>query len=126
MATNAPSEVENTLQRLAHHRGVRGVIIMSNDTGRVIKHTGSMLEGSPGAADEANTSQHIRQPSSDTSENAEKPSLSSNGDTAPLVNATVRKYADAVRKIVEASKQAVQGLDDKVMLSSLCPSAALV
>lgn len=115
MASSAPSEVENTLQRLSHHRGVRGVMILSNDTGKVIKHTGAMLEGPPGAADEAAPSSKTN-PSTSTSpgENEAAISQTKGESPAPMVNATVRKYADAVRRIVNSTKEAVQGLDERV------------
>ena len=116
MATSTPSEVENTLQRLSHHRGVRGVMILSNETGRVIKHTGAMLEGPPGTTtEEAVSSSKTHTSTSTSSGDNEVTGARSNGDAAaPMVNATVRKYADAVRRIVTSSREAVQGLDEKV------------
>lgn len=90
-------------------------MILSNDTGRVIKHTGSMLEGPPSASEEADSSSIKHSSIADATEGTEVVAAGSNGhNTAPMVNATVRKYADAVRRIVTASKEAVQGLDDKV------------
>lgn len=119
-SSTTPSEVENTLQRLSHHRGVRGVMILSNDTGRVIKHTGSMLEGPPSASEEADSSSNKRSPMPEGVEGTEAVAAGSSGyNTAPMVNATVRKYADAVRRIVTASKEAVHGLDDKVVFLRL-------
>jgi hypothetical protein len=83
-------------------------MILSNDTGRVIQHTGAMLEGPPGAVEESS--------SNDTREEGSSSGVATNGSNAvaPMVNATVRKYADAVRRIVAASSEAVQGLDEKV------------
>lgn len=117
MSIHAPSEVEATLQRLSQHRGVRGVMILSNDTGRVLQHTGAMLEAPAGPTEENTASESASVPSSDNQEAEKDAAGPANGDTIPLVNATVRKYADAVRRIVAATKDAVEGLDEKVSIS---------
>lgn len=115
MNVHAPSEVDSTLQRLSQHRGVRGVLILSNDTGRVIQHTGAMLEGPPGATNEPTGNSTAAASSvSDPNEDLKEVTGPANGPTGPMVNATVRKYADAVRHIVASSREAVQGLDEKV------------
>jgi hypothetical protein len=114
MSIHAPSEVEATLQRLSQHRGVRGVMILSNDTGRVLQHTGAMLETPASPAEEDTASESVRRSGSENQEDEKDAAGPANGHNVPLVNATVRKYADAVRRIVAATKDAVEGLDEKV------------
>jgi len=115
----APPEVESTLQRLASHRSVKGVLILATDTGRVIRYSGPMLEEAnapattatavPAAGGPANGDESFHRTRDEASHGDE---MTSEGGAAGMTtNAAVKKYADAVRKIVNNSKEAVLGLD---------------
>lgn len=90
-------------------------MILSNDTGRVIQHTGAIFESPTSTSDETDTVETIRRAGTDdNSDLKESAAPASSQSKLPMVNATVRKYADAARRIVAATKEAVQGLDEKV------------
>lgn len=127
-----PPEVESTLQRLSSHRSVRGVLILASDTGKVIRYSGPMLEehdtaSSSSAAAAATTAGSNAAaggpsiPSVIANDDAREPHAQGlhDGDDASAHpssthNAAVKKYADAVRRIVNNSKESVLGLDEQV------------
>lgn len=118
MASEAPQEVENTLQRLSQHRGVRGVMVLSNESGKVIKHTGSLFDGLPGPnAENRNGSIEPGLVAAAGEEDAANTSHARAPSATPMINETVRKYADAVRKLVASSADAVGAIDEKVRVS---------
>ena len=128
MATTPP-EVEATLARLHSHRNVKGLLILSSETGQVIRYSGAMLEegaaGSTGTSDEALVSGVRREASSDSAAaaagSAESATAGAGGTSGPAsgvsIHPTVKRYADAVRRIVENSKLGVEELDDQVSMT---------
>lgn len=125
MATTPP-EVEATLARLHSHRNVKGLLILSSETGQVIRYSGAMLEegaaGSAGSNDEALVNGARREASSDSAAaaaaSAESATADADGTSGPAsgvsIHPTVKRYADAVRRIVENSKLGVEEeLDDQ-------------
>ena len=124
MATTPP-EVEATLARLHSHRNVKGLLILSSETGQVIRYSGAMLEegpaaaGSTGSSDDALVNGARREASSDSAAaSAESAAAGAGGTSGPAsglsIHPTVKRYADAVRRIVENSKLGVEELDDQV------------
>lgn len=105
----APSEVEATIARLSGHRGVKGVLILASDSGRVIRYTGSMLEDPASSGSALNVD-------ADTS----MQEATTNGDAshAKTISGPVKRYADMVRRIVENTKQGVEEVDEQV--STFC------
>lgn len=90
-------------------------MILSNDTGRVIQHTGAIFETPASTSDDTDAVETVRRSDPEDHSDPKDAVAPINGhDTLPMVNATVRKYADAVRRIVAATKDAVHGIDEKV------------
>ena len=103
------NEVEATITRLSSHRGVKGILILSSESGRVIRFTGSMLEDP--AAGSAAAASAVNGDAIDT-----PLEVTTNGDAshARQITGPVKRYADMVRRIVENSKQGVEEVDEQV------------
>lgn len=130
MAT--PPEVEATLARLHSHRNVKGLLILSSETGKVIRYSGAMLEegaasgtasAGNGNGDDTISNGARREASSDSASAVPEPAAVAGGasgsSAGPSIHPTVKRYADAVRRIVENSRLGVEELDDQVSTSQL-------
>ena len=105
-------EVEATIDRLMSHRGVKGVLILDNASGRVIRYAGPALEATSTAGAAAADSAVVLSSGENDAMNNSKP------DTPhALLNENVQRYAKAARSIVQASSHSLAALDDQVRLS---------
>lgn len=108
-STASPPEVEATLSRLSNHRGVLGVLILDNATGRVIRYNGSMFRDDSNAASSPARPPGTRERSS---ESTEESLLNDNNEVS--VTQSVGKYARIARSLVESSSSAARLLDETV------------
>ena len=99
------AEVEATLQRLTSHRSVKGVLVLSNETGRVIRWTGQILEG-PTTGSKASSAVE----DGDNEEATE----SSKGVRSAEISEPAKRYAALVRRIVGSAKDEVVNVDKEV------------
>ena len=101
---SAPNEVEATITRLSSHRGVKGVLILSSESGKVIRFTGPMLEDPSSATVNGDT----------TDGPASQDSTNGDATRSVMISGPVKRYADMVRRIVENSRQGVEEVDEQV------------
>ena len=112
------AEVEETLERLTAHRSVQGVLVLSSESGKVIRWTGQMLE-QPGAG--STTSSMSTMTAASTSTAAVAKGDHSEADEAipapagtEAISEPAKKYAALVRRIVQSAVDGVSGMDSEV------------
>lgn len=100
------SEAEATIARLSSHKGVKGILILSSESGKIIRYHGTMLED-PAAGPTLN---------GDTGDASSQDIASGDEPLAKAISTPAKRYAAMVRRIVENSKQGVEEVDEQVSI----------
>jgi hypothetical protein len=104
------AEVEATLSRLSSHKSVKGVLILSTTSGKVIRYTGEMLQ------DDKNDSKR-RQETSDRNNEDEDDFADAliGAEPSGHVSENAKRYARVVKNMVDSAKEGAASLDAEVV-----------